>query len=84
MTLLGMEQLRTMFGDDIDGKRRDRMAQDLDEVANAAKQRLTKRNSSMYDSGNNLQRDMVDLTFDIVRGEEVKPRTVMDRAADLV
>jgi len=84
MTLLGMEQLRTMFSDDIDGKRRDRMAGDLDEVTNAARQRLTKRNSSMYEAGDDLQRDMVDLTFDIVRGEEVKPRTVMDRAVDLV
>jgi hypothetical protein len=38
----------------------------------------------MFDSGDSLQRDMVDLTFDIFRGEELKPRRMLDRAADLV
>jgi hypothetical protein len=84
MSMFGLEQMRTMFSDDIEGKRRDRMAEDFDAVAEAASSRLSKRNASMYESGDKLQREMVDLMFDIVRGEEVKPRSVFDRAADLV
>jgi hypothetical protein len=84
MTMFGIEQMRTVFSDEIEGKRRDHMAEDLDAVAEAASQRLSKRSSSMYESGDKLQREMVDLMYDIFRGEEVKPRSVFDRAADLV
>jgi hypothetical protein len=84
MTMFGIEQMRTVFSDEIEGKRRDRMAEDLDAVAEAASQRLSKRSTSMYESGDKLQREMVDLMYDIFRGEEVKPRSVFDRAADLV
>ena len=38
----------------------------------------------MFDAGQTLQSDMVDLTFDIFRGEELKPRKILDRAADFV
>jgi hypothetical protein len=84
MTLFGLEQFRTLFSDEIEGRRRDRMTHDLEAVTDVAKRRLSKRNASMFESGNDLQRDMVDLMYDIVRGEEVKPRSVFDRAADLV
>ena len=84
MTMFGIEQMRTVLSDEIEGKRRDHMAEDLDAVAEAASQRLSKRSSSMYESGDKLQREMVDLMYDIFRGEEVKPRSVFDRAADLV
>lgn len=84
MTMFGLEQFRTLFSDEIEGKRRDRMTHDLEAVTEVTRKRLSKRNASMFESGNDLQRDMVDLMYDIVRGEEVKPRSVFDRAADLV
>jgi hypothetical protein len=84
MTLFGLDQLRHLVADDDSGERRVRISQDLDAVTNAAKDRLSERNASMFDSGNTLQREMVDLTFDIFRGDELKPRKMLDRAADFV
>jgi hypothetical protein len=84
MTLFGLDQLRHLVADDDSGKRRERISDDLEAVTHAAKERLSERNGSMFDSGDSLQRDMVDLTFDIFRGEELKPRRMLDRAADLV
>lgn len=84
MTLFGLDQLRHLVTDDDSGKRRERITEDLDAVTTAAKDRLSERNASMYDAGTTLQRDMVDLTFDIFRGDELKPGKILDRAADLV
>jgi len=83
MTLFGLDQLRHLVADDDSGKRRQRIGSDLDAVTTAAKDRLSERNASMFDAGQNLQRDMVDLTFDIFRGENLKPRKILDRAADI-
>ena len=83
MTLFGLDQLRHLVADDDSGKRRQRIGGDLDAVTTAAKDRLSERNASMFDAGQNLQRDMVDLTFDIFRGENLKPRKILDRAADI-
>jgi hypothetical protein len=84
MTLFGLEQMKHLVSDDDSGDRSDRIAGDLEAVTDVAKGRLSKRNASMFDSGDALQRDMVDLTFDIFRGEELKPRKMLDRAADIV
>ena len=84
MTLFGLDQLRHLVADDDSGKRQERIGGDLDAMTSAAKDRLSERNASMFDAGNTLQSDMVDLTFDIFRGEELKPRKMLDRAADFV
>jgi len=84
LTLFGLDQLRHLVADDDSGERRERISGDLDAVTNAAKGRLSERNASMFDAGQTLQSDMVDLTFDIFRGEELKPRKILDRAADFV
>lgn len=84
MSLFGLDQIRHLVADDDSGKRRDLISEDLDAVTTAATGRLSERNASMYDAGNTLQSDMVDLTFDIFRGEELKPRKMLDRAADFV
>jgi len=84
MTLFGLDQVRHMVSEDDSGERRERITDDLDAVTNATKDRLSERNASMFDAGNSLQNDMVDLTYDIFRGEELKPRKMLDRAADLV
>jgi hypothetical protein len=84
MTLFGLDQLRHLVVDDDSGERGERISSDLDAVTTAAKGRLSERNASMFDSGQTLQSEMVDLTFDIFRGEELKPRKILDRAADFV
>jgi len=53
-------------------------------VKDATVGQLGKRTKSLYESGDKLQRETVDLMFDLSRPEELKPRKVVDRAADLV
>ena len=84
MSLFGLEQLTNALSDERSGNRRDRMASAFDAVSDATGQQLGKRTSSLYDSGDKLQRETVDLMFDLSRPEELKPSKMVDRAADLV
>ena len=84
MSLLGLEQLTNLLSEDRSGNRRERMATAFDAVTDATVEQLGTRTSSLYESGNKLQRETVDLMFDLSRPEELKPRKVVDRAADLV
>ena len=84
MSLLGLEQLTNLLSEERSGDRRERMAKAFDAVTEATVEQLGERTSSLYESGNKLQRETVDLMFDLSRPEELKPRRVVDRAADLV
>ena len=84
MSLLGLEQLTNLLSEERSGDRRKRMAKAFDAVTEATVDQLGKRTSSLYESGDRLQRETVDLMFDLSRPEELKPRKVVDRAADLV
>jgi hypothetical protein len=84
MSLFGLEQLTNMLSDERSGNRRERMAEAFDKVTEATVDQLGKRTSSLYESGDKLQRETLDLMFDMSRPEELKPSKVVDRAADLV
>jgi hypothetical protein len=84
MSLLGLEQLTNLLSEDRSGNRRERMATAFDAVTEATVEQLGERTSSLYESGDKLQRETIDLMFDLSRPEELKPRKVVDRAADLV
>lgn len=84
MSLFGLEQLTNMLSEERSGNRRERMAKAFDAVTEATVEQLGKRTTSLYESGDKLQRETVDLMFDLSRPEELKPSKVVDRAADLV
>jgi len=84
MSLLGLEQLTNLLSEDRSGNRRERMAKAFDAVTDATVEQLGERTSSLYESGNKLQCETIDLMFDLSRPEELKPKKVVDRAADLV
>lgn len=84
MSLFGLEQLTNVLSDERSGNRRERMASAFDAVTEATGKQLGKRTSSLYESGDKLQRESVDLMFDLSRPEELKPSKVVNRAADLV
>ncbi len=84
MSLFGLEQLTNVLSEERSGNRRKRMAEAFDAVTESTVKQLGKRTSSLYDSGDRLQRETVDLIFDLSRPEELKPSRVVDRAADLV
>jgi hypothetical protein len=84
MSLFGLEQLTNILSEERSGNRRERMAEAFDAVTGATVEQLGKRTSSLYESGDKLQRETVDLMFDMSRPEELKPSKVIDRTADLV
>ncbi len=83
MSLFGLEQLTNILSEERSGNRRERMAKAFDAVTQATVGQFGKRTKSLYESGDKLQRETVDLMFDLSRPEELKPSKVMDRAADL-
>ncbi len=83
MSLFGLEQLTNLFGEERSGNRKERMGNAFDAVTRATTELFGERTRSMYDSGERLQAEMVDLCFDCFRVENWKPAKVMDRAADL-
>ena len=84
MSLLGLEQLTNLLSEDRSGNRRERMAKAFDAVTESTVAQFGERTSSLYESGDKLQRETIDLMFDLSRPEELKPKKVVDRAADLV
>jgi uncharacterized protein Yka (UPF0111/DUF47 family) len=84
MSLFGLEQLTNVLSEERSGNRRERMAEAFDAVTEATVEQFGKRTKSLYDSGDKLQRETVDLMFDMSRPEELKPSKVIDRTADLV
>ena len=84
MSLLGLEQLTNLLSEDRSGNRRERMAKAFDAVTDATVEQLGTRTTKLYESGDKLQRETIDLMFDLSRPEELKPSKVVDRAADLV
>jgi hypothetical protein len=84
MSLLGLEQLTNLLSEERSGNRRERMAKAFDAVTDATVEQLGTRTTKLYESGDKLQRETVDLMFDLSRPEELKPSKVVDRAADLV
>ena len=84
MSLFGLEQLTNLLSEERSGNRRERMAEAFDKVTEATVEQFGKRATSLYESGDKLQRETIDLMFDMSRPEELKPSKVVDRAADLV
>jgi hypothetical protein len=84
MSLFGLEQLTNILSEERSGNRRERMAKAFDAVTDATVEQFGKRTKSLYESGDKLQRETVDLMFDMSRPEELKPSKVIDRTADLV
>ena len=83
MTLLGLEQMTNVMSPDRSGNRQDRMRKTFDAVTKATEKQLGDRTRRLFDAGDKLQREMVDLVFDVVRVDNLKPDKVLDRAAEL-
>jgi hypothetical protein len=81
--LLGLEQLGTALGPGRSGHRKERLTGAFDAVTEAAEAQLGERSKKLFDAGDALQRELLDLVFDVTRVDNLKPRKVLDRAADL-
>ncbi len=83
MSLLGLEQMTNLLSPERSGDRKERVTKTFDAVTKATEKQLGKRTKKLFDAGDKLQREMVDLVFDVVRVENLKPDKMLDRAAEL-
>jgi hypothetical protein len=87
MSLFALEQmgnlLRLEDEEEEQEKDEDRVVAAFDRVTEAISEQLGERTRSMYDSGDRLQREVVDLVFDTFRRDNWKPDRLMDKAAEL-
>lgn len=95
MTVFGLEQLSELArGQDEGGdenQRRDanetrddvqhRVAKAMDSVRHGAEERLEERGRSLYEAGDKLQSELIDLFFDTFDRDEWRPRRMLERAA---
>lgn len=87
MSAFGVEQLRTMLDEDetdTEEDRSTRVSRSVDEVSAAMDDQLSERVRSVYEAGDRFGRELVDLMFDTMGGDDVSPRRLLDRAADMV
>lgn len=90
MTVFGVDQFARLVrpeeesgadnesSDDVE----DRVARAMDSVSDNTEKHLDKRAQSMFEAGDKLQSEMVDLFFESFEPEQWKPRKVLQRAAD--
>lgn len=82
LSVLGLEELTNLVSEERSGDRSERISKDFDSVTDATGKRFSERAQSMFEAGDRLQREVVDLFFDALKAEEWKPDKVFDRMAD--
>ena len=83
LSVFGLEQAGRLVKDEDSGHCEERIRAAFDSLSDATQGQLGARTRSLYEAGDKLQAESVDLLFDIVRPANWKPEKVMDRAADL-
>lgn len=84
MSAFGLEQMRQLVKEeDEENPRDEQMARSCDDVASAMDSHLSGRVRSLYESGDRFQREMIDFLFDLVGDDDLSPRAMLDRAAEI-
>lgn len=84
MSLFGLEQIGNVLRErkDEDESREKRISDALDSVSEATDRSFAERMHDLFEAGDRLQQEMVDLVFDVLDSDSIKPERVMDRAAE--
>jgi hypothetical protein len=82
LSMFTLEQLTNLVSEERSGNRKERLTAAFDSMTRATSEVLSERTRAIFDSGDRLQEEMVDLTFDVFRPESWSPEKILDRAAD--
>lgn len=82
LSVFGLEQVAKLLRESDSGHRGERIREAFDTLSAATGEQLGGRTRNLYDAGDKLQAESVDLLFDMVRPGNWNPDKVMDRAAD--
>jgi hypothetical protein len=82
MSVFGLEQMRKLVADEYSGRRADEVKGAFDSMSDSTGRLLSKRSLALYEAGDKLQRESVDILFDLVR--PAKADNVVDKATDIV
>jgi len=86
MSVFGLEQMRRLVADEYSGRRADEVKGAFDSMSASTNRLLSERSRALYEAGDKLQRESVDILFDLVRpakADKVVDKAV-DKAADIV
>lgn len=85
MSLFGLEQLGKLVEEKKEGdeERSTKVTNSFDSVSGTTQSGFSDRTRRLYDSGDQLQGEMVDAFFDFWSSDNWSPDKVLDRAADL-
>ncbi len=84
MSVFGVEQLRKLVSDEYADRREGEIKSGFDSMSEFAGKQLSKQSRSLYEAGDKLQRESVDMLFDVSRPSNWKAEKIVDKAADLV
>lgn len=84
MSLFGLEQIGNVLRErkDDEESREKKVSEALDSVSEATERSFAERMKDLFEAGDRLQEEMVDLVFDVFDSDSLKPGSVMDRAAE--
>jgi hypothetical protein len=84
MSVFGVEQLRKLVSDEYADRREDEIKSGFDSLSESAGLQFSKQSRSLYEAGDKLQQESVDMLFDFSRPSNWKAEKIVDKAADLV
>ncbi len=84
MSLFGLEQMGNMMSRDKTENGEDKAEDAFKNVTEATEGSFCERTKSMFESGDKLQREMVDAVFDVFKVSTTEPNKVMDKMADVM
>ena len=84
MSLFGLEQIGNLVSRDKTGNDEDKAENAFKNVTEATEGAFSERAKSMFESGDKLQREMVDAVFDVFKVSTTEPNKVMDKVADVM
>src|SRR2546429_243255 len=84
MWVLGLEQLRRLVADEYSGRREQAMSEAFDSTREATEKTFSERTRKLYDAGDKLQQESVDLLFDMARPSNLGADKIVERAANAV
>lgn len=84
MSLFGLEQLGNLLREreEEEESREEKISQAFDSVTEATNRSFEERMQNLFEAGDRLQVEMVDLMFDVLDSDSLKPERMLDRVAD--
>jgi hypothetical protein len=84
MSVFGLDQMRKLVVEEYSGHRAEQVKSALDSVSDSTERMFSERSRALYEAGDRLQQESIELIFDFARPRNWKASGVVDKAADAI